>query len=272
MLWLRRRPSASRRIPPFGWWGLAKQIAIWAPFLLGYEVSHGLVTGARRVALSHAHSVVDAERSLGIFHELDVQRWAHSAPDFVLAVAKFTYFQCQFTFTFAFVLWVYLFRPHAYQFLRNALLATFFGALPGYVLYPTAPPRMLPSLGFVDPLAGSALGPKNALIELLANPYAAMPSLHTATALLVGVWGVMITRSITTRVLFALYPALVVFSIVATANHFFLDAVAGAALVSLTTAGTLAFFRRSGTPIVEPPGLSREAWSSPGTVPADRYR
>ena len=239
------------RILPHGWRGLARQLSIWTPFYLGYELSHGLVTGARHDALRHAHAVVDAERSLGIFRELDVQQWTFRAPGFVLEVAKFTYFQCQFTFTFAFVLWVYLFRTHGYRFLRNALLTTFMCALPGYVLYPTAPPRMLQSLGFQDPLNGSALSHENALVKLLANPYAAMPSLHTATALLVGFWGIVVTRRLIMRVLFGLYPALVVFSIVATANHFILDAVAGAVLVSFTTTGTYLFFRRTGRPIFD---------------------
>ena len=85
------------RILPHGWRGLARQLSIWTPFYLGYELSHGLVTGARHDALRHARAVVDAARSLGIFRELDVQHWTFRAPGFVLEVAKFTYFQCQFT-------------------------------------------------------------------------------------------------------------------------------------------------------------------------------
>ena len=65
-------------------------------------------------------------------------------PDFVMEVAKFTYFQCQFTITFGFVLWVYIWRHYAYTLLRNTLFATFMLAVPGYIFYPTAPPRLLP--------------------------------------------------------------------------------------------------------------------------------
>ena len=239
------------RILPHGWRGLARQLSIWTPFYFGYELIAAFAAGEYDVALRHAHSVVHAERVLGFFRELEVQRWAFGQPSIVMDVAKFTYFQCQFTFTFGFVLWVYLRRTYAYRFLRNALLTTFVCALPGYIFYPTAPPRLLRSFGFVDALNGSAISHQNALVELLANPYAAMPSLHTATALLVGFWGAVVARRTIARIAFALYPALVVFSIVATANHFFLDAVAGAALVLLTTSGTFLFFRRTGRPIFD---------------------
>ena len=101
-------------------------------------------------------------------------------------IARFTYFQCQFTITFAFVIWVYVRRHHAYTLLRNVLFATFMLAVPGYILYPTAPPRLLPSEGFTDPLMSATLNQQGTLVTLFGNPYAAMPSLHTATAILVG--------------------------------------------------------------------------------------
>ncbi len=162
-----------------------------------------------------------------------MQRWALDAPGFVMEVAKFTYFQCQFTITFGFVLWVYVLRHYAYTLLRNVLFTTFMLALPGYILYPTAPPRMLPDEGFVDALQTAALNQSGFLVTLFGNPYAAMPSLHTATAILVGSTGVLVTRHLLVRLMWAFYPALVVFSIVATANHFFLDAIAGAGILAV---------------------------------------
>jgi membrane-associated phospholipid phosphatase len=95
-------------------------------------------------------------------------------------------------------------------------------------------------------------------IASLANPYAAMPSLHTAYALIFGVSGVVLARRWWIRGMWALYPGLVVFSIIATANHFVLDAVAGATVAVL--AGTL-------TMVVLP------RWKRPGrsrTTPALR--
>ncbi len=138
---------------PDGWKGLSRQLAVFVPFDIGYEALAHRRAGGRATALQHARDVVSAERALGIFQEHAVQSWALDAPGFVMEVAKFTYFQCQFTITFGFVIWVYLRRHHAYTLLRNTLFATLHARVPGYVFYPTAPPRLLPEPHFVDPLA-----------------------------------------------------------------------------------------------------------------------
>ena len=70
-------------------------------------------------------------------------------PDIVIQIANWTYFNCQFTITYALLLFIYFRRNHAFYFIRNALLATSFSALIGYLMLPTAPPRMLGGLGFI---------------------------------------------------------------------------------------------------------------------------
>jgi membrane-associated phospholipid phosphatase len=82
------------------------------------------------------------------------------------------------------------------------------------------------------------------VISTFSNPYAAMPSLHTAYALVLGISGVLLTRRIWLKASWAFYPVLVVFSIVATANHFILDAIAGAATLALAYVFALAAERR----------------------------
>jgi uncharacterized membrane protein YbhN (UPF0104 family) len=216
---------------PRGWSDLGRQLAIFALLDMAYELSRTLAVGDRSVALRHAHSIVNTERSLGLFHELDVQRWAMHAPSIVMSVANWTYFNCQFTLTFGFVLWVYLRRNEHYTRLRNLIATINLVGLAGYVFFPAAPPRMLTDLGFVDSLNETGVNHHSGLIAALANPYAAMPSLHTAYAITVGVTGLALTRN-RLRFLWFGYPALVVFSIVATANHFFLDAVAGAGVAA----------------------------------------
>ena len=119
-------------------------------------------------------------------------------------------------------------------------------ALPGYILYPTAPPRMLLDEGFVDALQTAALNQSGFLVTLFGNPYAAMPSLHTATAILVGSTGVLVTRHLLVRLMWAFYPALVVFSIVATANHFFLDAIAGVGILAAALTIVITLHRHKG--------------------------
>jgi membrane-associated phospholipid phosphatase len=243
LLWPVRRIGA---LLPDGWAGFGRQLAVFIPFDLAYELSRAFAQGGEVAALKHARDIVHAERVLGIYHEHAVQDWALDAPGFVMEVAKFTYFQCQFTITFAFVIWVYIWRHEAYALLRNCLFATFMLAVPGYIFYPTAPPRLLVSEHFMDPLETATINQQGALVELFGNPYAAMPSLHTATAILVGITGVLVARHLLVRVAWALYPALVVFSIVATANHFFLDAIAGAAVLAVAVTVVIGVHRRQG--------------------------
>jgi membrane-associated phospholipid phosphatase len=85
--------------------------------------------------------------------------------------------------------------------------------------------------GFDDTLAQlGGLNHGSGLIEIASNPYAAMPSLHAADALIVGIVLVAISRRWWTRALFALWPAWVWFCVMATGNHFWLDVVAGVAV------------------------------------------
>jgi membrane-associated phospholipid phosphatase len=241
---------------PDGWSGFARQIAVFIPFDLAYEGSRRVAQGGEDTALRHARDVVTAERALGLYREHAVQDWALNAPGFVIEIAKFTYFQCQFTITFGFVVWVYVRRHYAYTLLRNVLFTTFMLAVPGYILYPTAPPRLLAAEQFVDPMKHEALNQQGLLVRLFGNPYAAMPSLHTATAILVGVTGVLVTRHLLVRLAWGFYPALVVFSIVATANHFFLDAIAGAGVLAVALAIVIALHRRRGWSLAPIPNRS----------------
>jgi hypothetical protein len=257
------RPARTRRVIdaigrrlPRGWGHFLRQLALFICFDIAYEATRGLSDGARSVAIRHAEDVVTAEKTLGIWHEQAIQQWAMHAPGLVLEVANWTYLQCQFTITFGFLLWVYLWRNDAWSYLRNTVIIGFTIGIVGYLAYPCAPPRLLPGelgYGFVDTLAHGSASAQGGLIAALANPYAAMPSLHTATALLVGSSGVLLCRSILGRAIWSLYPGLVMFSIVATANHFILDAIAGAGvfLIASVLSLSLSWILR-GRPLEDP--------------------
>ena len=169
---------------PDGWAGLARQLAVFVPFDIAYEaLARARDRAGRRRRSSTRTTSCTPSASLGIYHEHAVQHWAMNAPGFVMDVANFTYFQCQFTITFGFVIWVYMRRNDAYTLLRNTLFATFMLAVAGYILYPTAPPRLLaPSTASSTRSQSAALNQQGTLVTLFGNPYAAMPSLHTATA------------------------------------------------------------------------------------------
>ena len=213
---------------PHGWREFWLQALIFWSFYVAYEGSRTLAEGDRYIAMRNALDVRRAQDLLGINWERAIQEWAMSGPDLIMAVANWTYFNCQFTVTYALLLFIYFRRNHAFYFIRNALLMTSFAGLVGYILLPTAPPRMLGGLGFVDTLQQTVINHESSLISFFSNPYAAMPSLHTAYAVIIGCAGVLVFANPLVRALWVGYPALVVFSIVATANHWLLDAAVGA--------------------------------------------
>ena len=148
--------------------------------------------------------------------------------------ASWTYWNSEFTVLGLALLWVYLRRNEAFVNFRNSILLANVIGLIGYVLLPTAPPRMFPDLGFSDTLSNfGELNHGSGVIEFAANPYAAMPSLHAADALIVGLVLASVCRSKVAKVLWLLWPAWVWFSVMATGNHFWLDVVAGVIVAAI---------------------------------------
>jgi hypothetical protein len=245
---------------PHDWRDFWIQFGVFWTFYVSYELSGHLARGERGLALTNGQHVIDTEKALGIYWEQGVQRWVlDDSSGFWLWLANNTYFNCQFTISFAFMLWVYFRRNHAFYFVRNTILFIDFIGLIGYFTIPTAPPRAF--AGFVDTLHQEPLNMQSGIIKWFGNPYAAMPSLHSAYALTIGVTGVLVCRSLVARLIWAVYPALVVFAITATANHFVLDALAGMVVAGLAFLLSLAVARgrlpRLGRPPVGflvPPG------------------
>src|SRR5438132_575970 len=95
---------------------------------------------------------------------------------------------------------------------------------------------MFPEFGFVDTLANFAINHDSGIVRADANPYAAMPSLHAADALIIGVGLALIVRSRWLKTLWLLWPVWVWFSVIATGNHFWLDIVAGIVVAGVSAA------------------------------------
>jgi membrane-associated phospholipid phosphatase len=219
---------------PKGWGDFLRQLALWVGFVLGYQIARGLSDRGAEEAFRNAHRVVRLEESLGGVGELELQRMALDAGNALVHAVNWTYWLAQFAVVAVGLLWIYLRRNHAYAPLRNTLIVVNTIALVGYVVLPTAPPRLLPGHGFIDTLASSEfLNHGSGIVQLAANPYAAMPSLHAADALIIGVALAAVVRSRVLEVVFLLFPLWVWFSLLATANHFWLDVVAGVVLAVL---------------------------------------
>jgi hypothetical protein len=228
--------TAPRRILPRGWLDLLWQLTLWFAFLLAYQLARGIADRNTAKAFENALTVIDIEQKADALFELTFQRWIHSS-ELLTTLTSWTYWMSQFTVVGLTLLWVYLRRNDAFLRFRNTIMLANVIGLAGYALLPTAPPRMFPSFGFVDTLAAfSSVNHGSGLVELASNPYAAMPSLHAADALIVGVVLATVVRRRIFKVLWLLWPAWVWFTVMGTANHFWLDIVAGIAVAAVAAA------------------------------------
>jgi membrane-associated phospholipid phosphatase len=225
-----------RRYLPCGWRDLGRQLAIWFGFLLAYQVVRGIADRDPTRAFENGLWVISVEQRATGLVELSLQQLISSS-EFLTAVVSWTYWNSEFTVVGITLLWVYLRRnQHFHRFRNWILLANGIGLI-GYVVAPTAPPRMFGVFGFDDTLLGfGSLNHGSGLIELAANPYAAMPSLHAADAFIVGVSLALIVKSRWAKALWLAWPAWVWFSVMATANHFWLDIAAGLVVALLAGA------------------------------------
>ncbi len=225
--------AEARRLPR-GWTHLLVQIAVWFGFYGAYQVARGAADRGVGEAFWHGTLVIETEHRLRMFIEPTVQGWVERS-ELLVAATTYTYWLSQFAVVGMALLWVYFRHHDRFADLRNWLIGANLVGLLGYVLMPTAPPRMFPEWGFSDTLAElGSVNQQSDVVTFAANPYAAMPSLHAMDALIVGLVMASVCRSGTARVLWLVWPAWVCFAVMGTGNHFWLDCAAGFAIALLT--------------------------------------
>jgi hypothetical protein len=227
------KPSRPGR-PPF--WRELGIIVLFYGVYTALRDLQGIGKAARRVAVHHALELVSLERALGIFHERAVQR--AFLDDRLLIRAMDDYYDlAHFLITIAVLVLLWARWPGEYRRARNALALTTAIALAVFAFFPEAPPRLLPArFGFVDTLhtVGGFFSLQSPQIAKLSDPYAAMPSLHFAWALWCALAAGSVLRRRWLKALLFVYPALTFWVVIVTANHFFLDVVAGGVVVALS--------------------------------------
>lgn len=189
--------------------------------------------GSRSTAEAHGEQIHAIEQ----FLFLDIEHWVNHAvvrtgwlEDFL----NFYYTSFHFLIPLTVLGVLYVRRPDAYRWARTALGFATVLALLGFWLYPLAPPRLMPELGFVDTVHGvqDFSRPDYGSLTAFTNQYAAMPSLHFGWSLWCGVVVVALAPRLWMKLLGLLHPFFTVCAIVGTANHWVLDAVGGAAVVA----------------------------------------
>lgn len=224
--------SIGRRLP-HGPLDALRQLGLFALAYLGYRLVRGLIEGDVGAAFDNARTLVDIERAMGLFFEPALQAWALAWPGLV-EVSSGIYVHSHFAITTSFLVWLYLRRNDDFYFVRDMFMVSMAIALAAYVVFPTAPPRLMPEWGFTDSVVELVGRAASHGAELLYNPFAAVPSMHVAFALMIGVPAVRIVRSPLLKAAWATYPAVVTFVVVVTANHFWLDAALGGLVAALS--------------------------------------
>ncbi len=201
-----------------------------------YFISRGITEGSFDEAREHAQLLVEFERSLGIFVDPSAQALVMSEQA-LRTVANLVYVWGHWPVVGGVAIWLYARRPDAYHVYRNALLISGAIGLVVYVAFPAAPPRLM-GLGFVDTVFDHSVVASILQPTALTNQYAAFPSLHFGWSLLVGIAVVRQARSTGWTLAAPLLPLAMLISVVVTANHYVVDAVAGGivALTGLTVA------------------------------------
>ena len=228
--WHTRRTGRAPRLRwlPKGGSDALVQLSLFVMADILYETVRGVAESNPAVAFSNARMIVDFEQSTGLFFEQGLQAWA-MGQRVLIDMANFMYVNSHFVMTTGALVWLYLRHNDRFYFVRNMFMVAMGLALAGYVLMPTAPPRFFPELGFVDTIAYYVnVKHDSGLVALFFNPYAAVPSMHVAFALMVSVPALLVVRSQAAKVLWGAYPLLVTFVVIVTGNHWFMDAVAGA--------------------------------------------
>ena len=236
--------SSAARVLPHGWGDLLRQIVLFCGAYWLYRLVRGMVDGRSAEAFDNARALIDAERALGLFVEPSVHAWA-SGSSLIIDVSSWMYLNSHFGVTVVALAWLYLRRNERFYFVRNMFMVAMGLALVGYMAYPTAPPRFLTEWGFTDTVANFVGQDAEMSAGVLYNPYAAVPSMHVAFALMIAIPAIMLVRHRALKVLWAVYPLVVTFVVMVTANHFWLDAALGALVAAMSAYAAYAAFARA---------------------------
>jgi PAP2 superfamily len=242
--------------------GLA-QFAVVVAAVSAYEAMRLELRPDWPLALDHARRISSWERLAHLAWERPVQDAVLAVPGLVDALNAF-YLLGHFAITGLFFLWLYRRSRAGFRLFRNAFLTATTIALAVAWRFPTAPPRVA-GLGLEDTLhrfSGIEIGAPGS--GGLSDPVAAVPSLHAGWAFGVAAGLFLFAGSRAVKAVAVVYPFVVVVAILATGNHFVLDAFAGALVMALGFA-LAALPARSG---VVPSTLRRgveQSGSSPGS-------
>ncbi len=201
-----------------------------------YETIRNFSSANPARAYANAERLIDWQRMVGLWHEHQMQQWALNFTPLII-LANYFYGSVYMAATLFGLVFLYRRFPDDYPLWRSTLLIGTLLGLIGFATFPLMPPRLLDSMGganygFIDTLVKfpTFWSFDSEGMKSISNQFAAMPSLHCGWAM----WGTAVfyprVRSWWAKTLAALYPVVTIFVVIITANHYWLDAVGGAAI------------------------------------------
>ena len=228
------QPAGHGSIAPVRRPRIIGELLVVLVLLRAYDMVRGHAEVREVAALRHGRQLLDVERWLHIDIELSANLWTTQQTALSL-VASYWYQFAHLTVTLGALVWCWWRRAQSYRRARNALVLTNVFGLVIFLLYPAAPPRFLPGLGFVDSVANAGFGVTHGG-PVTADQFGAFPSLHLAWAVWTALVAYRLVRSPLLRRLWLCYPVVTAVVVVVTANHYLLDIVAGGLIALLTLA------------------------------------
>jgi hypothetical protein len=211
-------------------WGSNIMLLVLA-YVVYLLLRYSVLEDVRATAFANADAVIAFEKSLGIFHEAAIQGWMLENARWVVLGFNWFYTLGFFPVILPIAILLFLVWPKTFTYYRDVFLISLVLTWTLYALFPLAPPRMIPSEGFVDAMV--LLGPDiytSRESQSFYNAYSAMPSMHFGWPLL---YGVMLfrTRRPWLRAMAVTYPTLLFIAVIVTGNHYFLDPIVGALVI-----------------------------------------
>ena len=213
-----------------------KEAALILGAYFAYFGVRAISEGSSSIALQNARLLIELEKNVGIFVEPSIQGVLLSSEAF-MDIMNWIYIWGHWPVIGAVAIWLFARKPGAYRTYRNALLISGGIGLIFYISFPAAPPRFT-NLGLVDTVFSQSSVAQLMQPTSFTNEYAAFPSLHFGWSLLMATAIFREAKRQRVRVVAWLLPLGMFVSIVATANHFVVDALAGGivALIGLRAA------------------------------------
>ena len=249
-------PTAGTAIPQaprLRWWREAAYILViyfvYSTVRNQFGSAGGPLGQSNGIAYEHALQIIRIEDAVGLYFEQALQEWYLDLPaNGWIGFWNVFYGTAHFLVTAGALIWLYHAAKDRYPVWRNTLAFTTVFALAGFAAYSLMPPRLLdapfedfgppPEIwegphGYVDTLAEypTFWSFDSEELKSISNQYAAMPSLHAAWSTWSALVMVSLVRRRWVKWLVWLYPVATLFCIVVTANHFWLDAVGGLAVL-----------------------------------------